>query len=213
MMWDALIDNAEALAWVVANPGSGCGLIFDPTWELHIGRLESAGVQVIGYVDSGYGSRTPEELERELRTWREWYGIDGVFLDRAPSSGGRWLRDWTSVSGSVPVSYTVANSGTCADPRLRDVFDEVCDYEGSWRDLYAHGPCTESAAGTCKIVYGAASDKVISVATELSKHADTIWVTDRNGVNPYDGLPAAFAELASEIVSIRDASHVLSSSL
>eukprot|EP00903_Cladosiphon_okamuranus_P011176 g10547.t1 len=68
----------------IANPGSGPGTDGDrPSYEMGMQALCDSGVEVIGYVASGYGKRSENQVKEDIDRYKEWYGrwMSGIFLD------------------------------------------------------------------------------------------------------------------------------------
>lgn len=84
--WQMMIDAQKAGVPVVAvaNPGSGPGTEGDrPSYERGMKALRDCGVEVIGYVASGYGKTDEKEVKGHIDRYKEWYGewVTGIFLD------------------------------------------------------------------------------------------------------------------------------------
>eukprot|EP00752_Nemacystus_decipiens_P003633 g3348.t2 len=86
--WQQMKEAQEAGVPVVAiaNPGSGPGTEDDrSSYELGMQALCDSGVEVIGYVASGYGKRDENQVKDDIDRYKEWYGrwVSGIFLDES----------------------------------------------------------------------------------------------------------------------------------
>ncbi|CAM9307211.1 unnamed protein product [Pylaiella littoralis] len=86
--WQQMKEAAEAGVSVVAiaNPGSGPGTEGDrSSYEKGMEALRNGGVEVIGYVASGYGTRSEGEVKADIDRYKEWYGrwLSGIFVDES----------------------------------------------------------------------------------------------------------------------------------
>lgn len=68
--------------WVILNPASGPGKTADANYLKAIGRLKGAGCVVLGYVSTGYGKRSVNDVKKEMEQWLKIYpNIQGIFFD------------------------------------------------------------------------------------------------------------------------------------
>ncbi|CAN0209843.1 unnamed protein product [Scytosiphon promiscuus] len=84
--WQKMKEASEAGVAVIAiaNPGSGPGTEGDrPSYEQGMKALCDSGVEVVGYVASGYGRRSESKVKGDIDRYQEWYGqyLSGIFLD------------------------------------------------------------------------------------------------------------------------------------
>jgi hypothetical protein len=186
---------------VVFNVDSGPGSARDPGFAATAARITAAGVPLLGYVDTRYGCRPPGEVTAELRRYRDWYGAEGVFLDQV-SAGRDQLAHYEGVvaglrdEGSGPVAL---NHGTYPDPGYADLAELLVTFEGPWRAyerLCAPSWAMRSPASRfCHLVYGTPRAVLGQVLRRAARcNAGSLYVTDRDGANPWDGLPGYFAD-------------------
>lgn len=76
----------------IINPASGAGSAKDQNYVTAIQTLVGAGIKVIGYVPTGYGSISESSIEQtQILPYNEFYasaGLSGVFFDQMPSATG-----------------------------------------------------------------------------------------------------------------------------
>ncbi len=102
--------------WVILNAASGPGEKVDGNYTKAIDRLRGAGCVVIGYVATGYGKRTQEQVKSDIDLWLKLYPqIQGIFFDEMryddTAEGSKYqaaLNKYAHDSGCWP---TVGNPG------------------------------------------------------------------------------------------------------
>ena len=90
--WSAVAAAKESYPSVpiiaIINPNSGPGSSQDENYVSGITNLEAAGVTVIGYVATGYGSNSISSMESQINDYQSWYpNIQGIFFDEMSTSG------------------------------------------------------------------------------------------------------------------------------
>jgi hypothetical protein len=123
--FDRLVAAAATVDRVIVNgPASGPADPFDPVLAAAIRRLASAGVTVLGYVDTGYLGRTGaattrlnpgstaladwvRQADADAATWQRLYaaaGLGGIFFDQtlpACGEGDEFLRAYGDLADGV----------------------------------------------------------------------------------------------------------------
>ncbi|MEV7617345.1 spherulation-specific family 4 protein [Streptomyces sp. NPDC089799] len=132
--WARLIRAADRTHAVVLNPASGPGPRPDPAYRAAADALRAAGARLLGYVDSAYGARTAAETTAEFLRHRDWYGVDGCFLDRSSPSGEglRACRRLVRSMRRLGAGTVVLNPGVHPDPGYLRLADLVVTFEGHW---------------------------------------------------------------------------------
>ncbi|MFG2616864.1 spherulation-specific family 4 protein [Streptomyces sp. NPDC048507] len=132
--WARLIGAAARTRAVVLNPASGPGPRPDPAYTAAAAALRGAGARLLGYVDTAYGDREAAEANYEFLRYREWYGVDGVFLDRvtADRPGLRGCRRLVRSLRGLGATAVVLNPGVHPDPGYLRLADLVVTFEGDW---------------------------------------------------------------------------------
>jgi len=219
--WGAL--TALAGHSVVLNIDSGPGPARSPEFETVATALRAAGVRLLGYVDEAYGTRPAETLLAQAARYREWYGTNGIFLDRAPADPGHLpahhalataLRtpDRPTAPAAAPDARSapppasagagggvVANHGVYPASGYAASADLLVVFEGPYAAHQGVRPPGWArrlpAERFCHLVYGVPAAALPSVRSRAAAcNAGVLYATDRAGANPYDGLPGYFAE-------------------
>ncbi|MFI0479062.1 spherulation-specific family 4 protein [Actinomadura sp. 9N215] len=196
--WAALAD--PRLGTVVLNVDNGVGGVRDRGFAVLAHRLAAAGVPLAGYVDTAYGDRSARDVEEEMTRYRRWYGIRRAFLDQVSALPGHVLQYRRVVVGlrSRGTSYVVLNHGVYPDPAYARLADLLVTFEGPW-SAYQHvrAPAWAMrmpAERFCHLVY-AAPQAVLARALARAgrRNAGVVYVTDRAGANPWNGLPEYYS--------------------
>ncbi|RKS76926.1 spherulation-specific family 4 protein [Actinomadura pelletieri DSM 43383] len=196
--WTTVAD--PRLGAVVFNVDSGVGSVRDRAFTAVAQRMADAGVRLVGYVDTAYGTRPAREIEDEVTRYRKWYGIQMVFLDEVSSVPGHVVR-YERIAAGVRrrgAEHIVFNHGTYPDSAYAELADLLVTFEGPW-SAYQHvrAPAWATqmpAERFCHLVY-AAPQAVLARALARAgrRNAGVVYVTDRAGVNPWSGLPGYFS--------------------
>ncbi|WP_179817388.1 spherulation-specific family 4 protein [Allostreptomyces psammosilenae] len=194
--WDRLARPGAPLDWVVLNVADGPGTRVDRAYVETVAALRAAGVTVLGYLDTGYGTRPSEELISDAARHLSWYRVDGFFLDQV-SSGPERLNRYRGSAGALRAlgaRELVLNPGVHPHPGYLQVADQVVTFEGPWSayrwlqapDWVADHPPERF----CHLVYGVPHRYLDAALRMCQWHgAGTALVTDRAGTNPWEGLP------------------------
>ena len=196
--WSALTDR-RILA-VVLNVDDGPGDARQSEFVSAVADIEAAGGTITGYVDAGFGARSVAEIETAARRYRDWYGVADVFLDQVPA-GAATLATYRDIAGRLRArgaEFVVFNHGVYPDPGYAAVADLLVTFEGPWSayQLMDAPPAWAAALPSrrfCHLVYGvpaAALDQAVRLAGQ--RGVGVLYVTDGQGVNPWDGLPGYF---------------------
>jgi hypothetical protein len=189
----------------IVNPNSGPGAARDAAYTAGIGKLIAAGIQVIGYVATGYASHSAASMEAEIDTWRTFYpAIGGIFFDEQSNKTAdvayyKSLSDYAKAHG---LPYTVGNPGTDTAEAFVSMgaLDTMLIYEskglpdlanlGGWHAKYA-----PQSFGI--IPYGAAFDAAF--VAEARKLVGFVYIQNDDLPNPWDTLPPFFGDLLAAL--------------
>lgn len=197
--WHRLARGGAGVGAVIFNVASGPGAEREAELGVVAEAVRAAGIPLLGYVDTAYGWRPAEAVDAEIHRYRRWYGIDGVFLDQASSSPALlpWYR--AVADDARRVGTVVLNPGVYPDERYADLADALVTFEGPWAAYGAVRPpawaLRRPASSFWHLVYGTPPEQLGAAL----RHAEVcnvgvVYVTDRCGVNPWDGLPGYFEE-------------------
>ncbi len=94
--WTQVAAGAAVVPTVaIINPSNGPVACSSPpsatlsAFAHGIGILHAAGVTVLGYVRTSYGQRDLAQVEADVQTYAQCYGVDGVFFDEVSSQASQ----------------------------------------------------------------------------------------------------------------------------
>ena len=197
---------------VIANVNNGPGSQKDDTYASNIANLKNAGIKVIGYVWTDYGSRSTADVENDIDSWISWYNVDGIFFDEVSTSSTDedYYRTLVNYLKNKSASYlAVGNPGTYSDSTVSDytgIFDVLVVHDGSgYPTLWPTG-VDPSKLGA--LVYGVPEFDETSF-TDLISKAYCVYVTDDTGANPWDQLSSYIADEAAVLTGVQKTNYVL----
>jgi hypothetical protein len=113
---------------VVFDDDGGPG-VYNATSANQIESMQSAGITVLGYVPTWWGTRGSSDAESAIQEYRNWYSVHGIYLDQMPNwnyngPSGQWnysgpggeyipgyFSNLTNYARSIGVTIVVANAG------------------------------------------------------------------------------------------------------
>ena len=137
--WHGVAALGDEVAWVVFNPASGPGRAPQPEFAEAAATLRSAGVPLLGYVDTDYARRSHHEVVADIERYQDWYPVDGVFFDQV-GSGAELLpyyRRLAVAARSLEAWQVVLNPGVHPDPGYARIADVLITFEGAWETYQA----------------------------------------------------------------------------
>jgi hypothetical protein len=211
--WEALAGTAAGyIRVVVVNVAGGPGEVPDPSFAAAVARLRAAGVRTAGYVDTAYGARRHADVLADLRRFRDWYRVDGVFLDQVSASAGdlphyRGISAAARACGADPV---VLNPGVHPAAGYAELGDLLVTFEGAWpayrRLTVPAWARRRPAREFAHLVYGTPSRQLMpALRLADERHAGGVYVTDLAGANPWRGLPSYLPRVTAALRARRRA--------
>jgi Spherulation-specific family 4 len=195
--WQLLAKHAQQVRLVILNLANGPGTRPDPAYHSALSRLREVGVAIAGYVDTNYGRRPVPEALADLDNFLEWYAVSGVCFDRV-SVSAQDLGYYAGLSRDARragARVVLFNHGAHPLEAYAEHANLLGTFEGPWRAYLrlAVPRWTRSrpASTFYHVIYSVPRenfDHAFLLATR--RRAGSVYVTDRGGVNPYDGLPA-----------------------
>jgi Spherulation-specific family 4 len=203
----------------VINPNSGPGSSKDQNYVTGITNLENAGVTVIGYVATGYGTSSYSSLsniEGQINDYKTWYpNIQGILFDEMSNSGSEasYYQSLENYVSSHGMQVTYGNPGTTVSTSLIGIFNNLCIYENpglpSISDLNQYYS-TYGKGGFSYIAYGISSLPSQSSLQSMDTYVSYIYITNLGGSNPYNGLPSYFKSEVAALASVDGSSSTTS---
>jgi len=197
--WTQMDQSRPHPSIAVMNPNSGPGYSPDPNYVNAVRAAQAAGISVVGYVYTNYGSRSLAAVEADVTSYYNWYGVNGIFFDQASTDCANTsyyaaLNSFVKAKGGT--ARTILNPGTQTSQCYVSDADILLTFEGSdstyvnsysapsWVNQY-------SSSHFWHIVYATSNSSAMSQAVSLSRQrrAGYVYVTPDTLPNPYDTLP------------------------
>jgi hypothetical protein len=194
--WNLVVSEKQAnptlTFLVIINPVNGPGPDLEQTYGKNVTTLEHSGALVFGYVHTDLGRGDTSSVESEIRKYKSWYNVDGIFFDGMPTVSG--YEAYYSAVGSFARTlglFNVGNPGTTIPQSYAGILD-LYVLDESPAPLASSGPIP--ASETASLIYGvrAINQTFVDSFTRLSGF---VHVTDRNQPDPYISLPTYFSSL------------------
>lgn len=193
--WALLAEHADQLGLVVLNLASGPGDRRDDAFLPVLAELQRAGVTVAGYVDTNYGRRDRDAALAEIDRYVDWYGVTGVFFDRA--AAGRAELDHYAMlatqARAIGPRIIAFNHGAHPNEGYTEHADLLGIFEGPW-SVYLDASVPRwvrhhPAEQFFHLVYAVPAQSVEdALALATLRHAGQVYVTDQGGANPWQRL-------------------------
>jgi len=214
--WLSWAAHPQAVKIMIVNLNNGDDTNFYPSVLTAVELAQASGIKVLGYTYTDYGQRDPNTVQQRIAAAEGNYGLDGVFLDEAPTScstatpfGESNLQYYQNLASYVHSQFNgtvVMNPGT---PPATDCWMSAADilviYENSGMTNYQHRysdmPWVHNypAGRFWNLVYGVSKQKDMQTAFKLAQQRNIglIYVTSDGGSNPWDAVPSYWtAEVA-----------------
>ena len=201
--WDVAIDDklAPGVAGrvLIMNPASGPGNTLDPNYAAAVSLAKSRAAIVVGYVHTSYGRRPSNSVKAEILKYKEWYGVDGIFIDEVLTTSvgisyykglaiyvrGQILSGRVILNpGAAPVEGYMMQVATGADDTVV-IFEGALASYNTWKQ--PAWVIKYPAEKFSHLVYGAPS---LSTALTRARYVGFVYITNDTLPNPWDTLPS-----------------------
>lgn len=206
--WDQVSEAKAAHPSVpivaIINPNNGPGGSRDSNYVSGIQNLQSAGVVVIGYVFTQYGSRSTDAVTSDIDTWKALYPqLQGIFFDEMTNTSGdeSYYGNLSNYAKSVGFSFTVGNPGTDIASSYVGTMDNIMIYEtgglpslnvlGGWHTGYDKSNFSYLAYGVPIL-----SDAFVASS---ANYVSYMYITNDGLSNPWDSVTPYFMDLAAAL--------------
>jgi hypothetical protein len=197
--WNRAIDSKPAPGVMILDiTSSGAGSSPDRNYQATVKRAQAAGIKILGYSNTDYTRRPAAAVQADVRHYRSWYGVTGIFLDEV-SSDRSGLPYYRRLAGYVhrmdPGSTVMLNPGLYPERQYMSIGDIVMVYENTYASFAGlHVPDWADNYPARKFAYAiyATSGTQLASALRLAerRNAGYVYVTANSGSNPYGSLPA-----------------------
>jgi len=189
------IQQAKPGSIFIMNPNSGPGDGTDASYKAAVEAAHAKGVKIYGYVSTQYGNRSASDVMNDVQSYKNDYGVDGIFLDEAALDSGH-VGQYSDAIHAQGMEVAFNPGEPDFDPSAVNMADHIMNFEGSYSDYQnAQFPSWTQNAPADKfwnVIYGAPSNVNVQDVLNMaqSKHAGLVYVTDDSGANPYDQAPS-----------------------
>ena len=193
---------------VVVNPSSGPGTEIDNNYFVLIKRLIGAGITVVAYVYTSYGSRPLVDVQNDINTYSSLYPFDsvhgqyGIFLDEMSNDTSttnleyyKNIKEFAHKRGFYPV---IGNPGTNLPPSIfkNESCDEYVIYEdegiwpsenylkGDYGDNYSEYDFSQRTVIVIDVPFDAEKIQMIS------RYCGNLYLTDQPIGSAFSKLPS-----------------------
>jgi hypothetical protein len=198
-LWDQMIADKKAHPGVpfciIANPNSGPGEAPEADYIRTIREAQDAGITVLGYVHTSYGTRGTKAVDLEIARWESWYKINGIFLDEMSSDPGHEAY-YAALTHLLHKSHrlTIGNPGTTTSRSYYGTVDILMIHESPG---FADGAASELPAKDLASI--SSSQPTINLPRLLAQKVSLVYSTDETDPPTYARLPKYFDQLVAEL--------------
>ena len=183
----------------IINPSNGPGEAINQSYAEGVLQLQHSGIVVLGYVYTNYGIRNSTNIESEINSYKNWYGVNGIFFDEMANVEGKesYYANLTKYVKTHDMFMTIGNPGTDTLPSYVGTVDNLVLYENQnlpsvslfdgWHENFTKNNFSF-------VSYGVESLNPQDVLL-LAKHVGYLYVTERGLDNPWDELSGYFDKL------------------
>jgi hypothetical protein len=196
-----LADAAPGPRLLIVNPASGPGERQDPDFRRAVAHAQAGGAKVLGYVPTTFGARHSTAVLADVEHYREWYGVDGIFLDEVSHDAAQ-LPYYAALSRRLEgEGELVLNPGTVPARGYFDLADLVVTFEGPFADYASRLAQTPAwlkdipADRTAHLVYAASAAQARSIFA-ATPHDVHLYVTSGSPPDPWGTPPPYLREEA-----------------
>jgi len=192
-------NDIEQADMIIMNVKNGPSSSPDSNYERVVKEIGKE--KFLGYVYTSYGSRSLDDVKREIDRWNEFYGVSDIFLDEVDNEWSNYYKDIYDYVKQREGDLII-NPGTVPHEKFMDYSDGIMIFETDfesykWRKFppWVHKYPAERFWHT---IHSTPADKLDEAKELLKKNnVGVIYVTDDTMPYPYDGLPSYWDELTN----------------
>jgi hypothetical protein len=196
-----LADAAPGPRLLIVNPASGPGEAPDPDLRRAVAHAQAGGARILGYVPTTFGARHSAAVLTDVQRFREWYGVDGIFLDEVSHDPAQ-LPYYAALSRRLRgEGELVLNPGIVPARGYFDLADLVVTFEGPFADYAARTAAAPDwlrdipEDRTAHLVYAATAAQARSLFAATSRDVH-LYVTSGTPPDPWGSPPPYLREEA-----------------
>jgi Spherulation-specific family 4 len=189
---------------VILNPNSGPGSSKNKDYTNAITKLRAAGISILGYVHTSYGTRSLTTVKNEISQWYTWYQPDGIFLDEM-GLNHPYYTSVTAYAKGLGIQYVVGNPGENIDISAGNDVDTVTVFEDSSLPTLSQFKNWYTAYPPSKIALLSYSISALPTSFVTQAGVDFAWIyitDDGADGNPWDELSTYFLNFVGLLNSL-----------
>ncbi len=218
-VWSDVARAAEQVPIVaIINPNNGPdGKPPNRDYERGLQDLRQADVTLLGYVSTKYGDRSIEEVKQDIDLYRQYYDLDGIFLDESASSVKQldYYQDIYNYIKTQPnLDQVIINPGTHTDEvyLTRPAADTSVifeNYSEAWKEYEPKSYVSRyQSKHFASLIHSVPNTAVMKshIDRAVARNIDYIYVADdsptSNDGDPWNSLPSYWQEEVDYIQSL-----------
>jgi hypothetical protein len=198
--WNTLITEKTKYPSIpivaIINPDSGPGTK-DTNYLYGIQKLQSSGIQVIGYVYTA--NIDYNTITKYIDEYKNWYNVDGIFFDQMSNVKGNetFYAHLTNYSKSAGLKLTVGNPGIDTLPSYVGTVDNMVIYDNPGLPTMSsfegwHKNFTKS---NFSFISYSVNDINKTYVANMSRLVQYMYVSNSTLPNPFNSLPGYMDDL------------------
>lgn len=209
-LWTQMENAAPTVGLAIVNPNSGPGVVQDPNYVAQIGHTRAAGIVVVGYVYTSYGTRSASAVQADVDAYYTWYGVDGIFFDEVSTNCAdqpyyAGLNAYVKTMGGQ--ALTILNPGTLIPECFASAGDILLNFEDTYANYLAWTPMGwETGYPPSRfwhLVHGTSPAHMLdAIALSKTRNAGWVYITPDGLPNPWDTLPSG-SYWSKELAAVR----------
>ncbi len=200
----AKMAHPKVPVYAIVDPASGPGAAVDAGYAAGIGKLQLAGITVLGYVPTGYGARSVATIQADIDRWKSFYpGTQGIFFDEMSNRLGDEMiyKTVSQYAKSKGMTFTVGNPGVDTKPTFVGTTDVIMIYESAGLPATTalsgwHTSYPKSSFGL--FAYGVATPNH-ALIKQARAYVGYIYVNDDVLPNPWDSVPSYLGDILADL--------------
>jgi len=218
--WDTLIAAASKVKILaIINPNSGPVAPVDSSYSSYMTKLKNAGIEMVGYVYTSYGTRSITDVKRDIDTYATNYPLlKGIFLDEAAADNSK-LSFYTQLYNyiiSKNYVHVILNPGTQPTQDYLAISTNIMIFENygtqiATTNMPSWVQCASTSAQKTNYKYKFSSVAHTTPSSSVSSYVSAlvnkgmgyVYVTDgAGGCCTYNSLTSYFPQLANAVAAL-----------
>lgn len=211
--WDAVAAGASSVGTIaIINPNSGPASGPDASYVAYMQKLHDAGVEMVGYVYTGYGARDIAAVKADIDVYASQYPLlSGIFLDEGSNTAAmvpyyQALYDY--IIGMPGWTHDIVNPGVVPDSGYLAASTQIVSLEDYGTNIAAASVPSFATSSNkdhfSAIVHTISADSMATMVDNLlsKNYFGYIYLTDgAGGCCTYNTLTSYYASMVSYIAS------------